>query len=532
MSTENAMYRTDEGIEIQPVYTSADLEGWEEKTALGAPGELPFTRGIYPRMYRERPWTIRQLAGFGSARDTNGRLRLLLEQGATGVNCVFDYPTNRGYDSDLPLAEGDVGQGGVAVDTLADMQALFDGIPLDRMSVSLVLSHPVGAGAILAMYFAAAAARGYRVEHLSGTLQNDFMMETVVLTAPNTLEPRFSFRLSMDVVEHCLQHAPRWNPISYTGYNYREAGANAVQEIALTFANALETVRELKRRGHAVDAVAPRLSFFFSAGNDLFAEAAKFRAARRLYARLMTEQLGARVPRSGMLRFHVQTAGSALTAQQPLNNITRAAYHALAAVLGGTQSLHVSAFDEALCVPSEEAALTALRVQQILLEETRVAQTVDPLAGSYYVERLTDELEEQIAGYLSQIEVQGGLVAAVERGWVHAQILDNAYRRELELAVGTRRQVGVNCYKLEESVTTPVFQVPPTRAAQVANLERWRGARDGKAAAEALSGLRRAVERGENTMPGLLDAVRAGATLGECAEVFRTMGGGWRQPLF
>ncbi|MFF1720359.1 acyl-CoA mutase large subunit family protein [Streptomyces sviceus] len=518
---------SDSGIPVDAVYTDRG-----ERTAPGElPGEPPFTRGVRPLMYRERSWAVRQLAGFGRPEDTNARLRLLLEHGATAINTVFDFPTNRGYDSDAPIARADAGQGGVAVDSVEDMLALYDGIPLDEVSVSIVVSHPVAAGAVLAMYLVAAEQRGYRMEDLRGTLQNDFMMETVVLTAPSVLEPAFAFRLSTDVVEFCLKRVPRWNAVSYTGYNYREAGADAVQEVALVVAHAVATAEEMVRRGHPVDSFASRLTAFFSADNDFFEEIAKYRAARRVYATVFADRLGAVEPRSRMLRYHVQTAGSALTAQQPLNNITRAAYHALAAVLGGAQSLHVSAYDEALSIPSQSAALTALHTQHILRYETGTDRTADPLAGSHYVESLTDAVEERVRGLLAQIDDLGGLVAAVEQGWVHKHLLANAYERQLAIEDGSRIVVGVNRFTSPEPLHIDPFRVPATLRPQEEKLARLRATRDSVGVGAALDSLRQAVTAAENTMPFLLDAVRAGATLGECCDVFRTLHGGWRQPL-
>ena len=522
---------TESGIPVKPLYTPDDIAGLDYMSQLGFPGQPPYTRGIYPAMYKGQHWTIRQLVGFGTAEDTNQRLRFLLGQGATGTNTVFDYATNRGYDSDAPIAEGDAGQGGVAIDCLDDMLRLYEGIPLDKVSNSLVLSHPVAAGVIFAMYLAAAEQLGYQWDQLRGTLQNDFLMETVVLTAPNILQPGFSFKLSLDAVEFATQHVPKWNPISYTGYNYRETGANAVQEVSLVIANALATAQEMLHREHPIDTFAPRLSSFFSADNDLFEEVAKYRAARRIYAHLFQDRLGAQNPKSTMLRFHVQTAGSALTAQQPLNNITRAAYHALAAVLGGAQSLHVSAYDEALCIPSELAALTALRTQQILLYETGASRTIDPLAGSYYVESLTAEIEKRIMDYIEELDRQGGLVAAVEQGWVHRDLMRNAYERELAIADGTRKVVGVNCF--QESTTAPIeiFRVPETVERQKTKLERLRATRDSLKVEQALKSLREEAANNRNTLPPLLEAVKSGATLGECCDVFRSLHGGWRQPL-
>lgn len=524
--------QTESGIPIKPLYTPSDVAGLDYISQLGFPGQPPYTRGIYPDMYNGQHWTIRQLVGFGTAEDTNQRLRLLLEQGATGTNTVFDYATNRGYNSDNSLAEGDVGQGGVAIDCLDDMLRLYDNIPLDRVSNSLVLSHPIAAGVIFAMYLAAAEKLGHDWSQLRGTLQNDFLMETVVLTAPNILQPDFSFKLSLDVVEFATQHVPRWNPISFTGYNYRETGANAVQEAGLVIANALATAQEMQRRGYNIDTFAPRLSSFFSADSDFFEEIAKYRAARRIYAHLFHERLGTQNARSLMLRFHVQTSGSALTAQQPLNNISRAAYHALAAVLGGAQSLHVSAYDEALCIPSEIAALTALRTQQILLLETGVSKTVDPLAGSYYVESLTGDMEKRITDYIEEIDRLGGLVAAVQQGWVHRDLMRNAYERELAIADGTRKVVGINCFEDSTSAPIEIFRVPETVERQVAKLEHLRATRNTLKVEHILAALRKAAQDNENTLPVLLDAVKSGATLGECCDVFRSLYGGWHQPLF
>ncbi|KQL49678.1 hypothetical protein AN963_08120 [Brevibacillus choshinensis] len=524
-------FATESGIPIQPYYTSLSIDQ-DDPAKLGQPGEYPFTRGIHPNMYRSRTWTFRQLAGFATAKDTNHRFRLLLEQGATGINCVFDFPTNRGYDSSHPFAEGDVGQGGVAIDTLEDMMTLFDGIPLNQTSVSLVLSHPVAAGVIFAMFLAAAERKGYSYHDLQGTLQNDFMMETVILTAPNTLHPSFSFKLSMDVVEYCTKHVPKWNPISFTGYNYREAGANAVQEAALLIANALETSNEMIRRGCEIDQFAPRLSAFFSSDNDFFEEIAKFRAARRIYARLFQERFQPNNLRSSMLRFHVQTSGSALTAQQPINNVIRSSYHALAAVLGGAQSLHVSAYDEAICIPTEASAITALRTQQILLLETGVTKTADPLGGSYYIESLTNAIEEKMEKYLLQIEELGGLVKAVEQGWVHNELIQTAYERERAITQGKCKVVGVNCYTESAPIEIGTFKVPETLSRQTANIEKNSHSRNQTNVNHAIAELRDAVQNNLNTIPFLIEAVKVGATVGECSNVFRELHGGWHQPLF
>ncbi|BCB74929.1 methylmalonyl-CoA mutase family protein [Phytohabitans flavus] len=521
---------TESGIPVPPLYGPEDAVG-DYGTQLGVPGSPPYTRGVYPTMYSGRAWSIRPLAGFGTVEDTNRRLRLLLDEGATAINTVFDYPTNRGYDSDDEWARADAGLGGVAVDSIDDMVDLYDGVPLDEVSVSLVLSHPVAAGAILAMYLAAAKRRGFDPARLSGTLQNDFMMETVVLTAPSVLEPEFAFRLSMDVTEYCTRHLPRWHPVSFTGYNYREAGADAVLEVALVVANAVATVEAMRARGLPVDPVARRLSAFFTAGSDLFEEVAKYRAARRVYHGVMTERFDPMDERSTRLRFHVQTSGSALTAAQPLNNVARAALHGLAAVLGGAQSLHISAYDEALCIPSETAALTALRTQQILLSETGVTRSIDPLAGSYLVEHLTDEVESRVRKILANIDGMGGLVRAVDTGWVHARILDLACQATADIDEGRRPVVGVNVSANQAPTTVETFDVPETLPKQGERLMRLRSNRDNDAVTNALHRLEQCVVDGTNTMPALIAAAEAGATLGQCCDVFRHHHGGWRQPL-
>ncbi|AZK97982.1 MULTISPECIES: methylmalonyl-CoA mutase family protein [Streptomyces] len=511
-------------------YYTALPPGTDAET-LGKPGEPPYTRGPYGSMYRDVPWTVRPLAGFGTASDTNARLRMLLEEGATAVNTVFDYPTNRGYDSDDPVASADAGLGGVAVDSVDDVLELYEGIDLESVSVSLVLSHPVAAGVILAMYFAAAQERGIPLEALRGTLQNDFMMETVVLTAPQVLDPGFALRLAVDVVEYCTAAAPRWHPVSFAGYNYREAGADAVLEIALVVANAIATAQCMEARGHPFDSYARRLSGFLAAGNDLIEETAKFRAARRVYHRELSRRFRPLDPASTRLRFHVQTSGSTLTSRQPLNNIIRATVQALAAVLGGAQSLHVSAYDEAVGIPTPEAALTALRTQQILLKENGLAHSVDPLAGSYLIEHVTDELDARATAVLDEIEGQGGLVAAVESGWVHARLLDQAYNTTCMTDSGELPVVGVNCCVTSGEPPLEVFTPPHAAERQAHKLARLRARRDHRAVAAALDDLTACVKRGDSTMPALLAAAAARATVGECAQVFRTAHGHWHQPL-
>jgi methylmalonyl-CoA mutase N-terminal domain/subunit len=523
-------FSTLSGLPIQPVYTPEDLHWLDYQRDLGYPGDPPFTRGIHPTMYRGRLWTMRQLAGFGPPEETNKRYKLLLSQGATGVNGVFDYPTLRGFDSDHPEAEADVGRGGVAIDSLEDMMILFEGIPIDEISVSLVTCQPVGTVPVLAMYLAQAEKRGIPFEKLAGTTQNDFLMETAVTIGWNILPPRYSFKLSCDVIEYCVKHAPRWNPISIAGYNYREAGANAVQELGLCLAHGIACVEDLLSRGMGVDDFAPRISFFLNSHNDFFEEIAKFRAARRLWCRIMTERFGARNPRSKKFRFHVQTAGSALTAQQPLNNITRAAYHALAAVLGGAQSVHIDGYDEALCTPTETAALIALRTQQILQHETNVTSVVDPLGGSYFVENLTEEMERQAADYITRIEKLGGLVEAANRGWIHDEITDSAI--EYQKAIESREMsvVGVNCHTMEDQ-PVEIFVQPETLSRQTAKLAGLRNRRDGMAVRGALETIREACRRMDNVMPSVLEAAKVSTTVGEIAEVFREEWGCWDPPL-
>jgi methylmalonyl-CoA mutase N-terminal domain/subunit len=429
-------YETLSGFDIEPLYTPQDLRDGDYLRDLGFPGEAPYIRGVHPTMYRGRTWTHRQLAGFGPPEETNKRYKFLLNQGATGINGVFDYPTLRGYDSDDPDVYADVGRGGVSIDSIEDMRILFEGIPIDEVSVSLVTCQPICNISVQSMYFANAGNRGVPLNRLAGTSQNDFLMETAITIAPGVTPPKVSFRLSCDAIEFCTKYAPRWNPVSFSGYNYREAGCTAPQEIAFMIANAVACSEEMIRRGYAIDSFAPRLSFFLSAHNDFFEEIAKYRAARRIYCKIMKARFAPKDPRSLMFRFHVQTAGVALTAQQPLNNIARASYHALAAILGGAQSVHVDAYDEALCVPTELSSLTALRTQQILQSETGVTNTVDPLGGSYFLESLTNRMEDAIDGILTEIDSMGGIVKAVEKGWIHGEISAAAYQYQAKVESG------------------------------------------------------------------------------------------------
>jgi methylmalonyl-CoA mutase N-terminal domain/subunit len=525
--------KTLSGVPVRPIYAPDDLPDFDYRERLGFPGEEPFTRGVYHTMYRGRTWTQRQLAGFGPPEETNKRYKFLLAQGATGINGVFDYPTLRGYDSTDPEARADAGRGGVAIDTIEDMRILFEGIPVDRVSTSLVTCQPICNIIVQSMYFANALTRSIPLDRLAGTSQNDFLMETAIAVAPGVLPPEVSFKLSCDAIEYCSRRVPRWNPVSFAGYNYREAGCTAVQEAAFTIANAVACAEELIRRGFGVDQFAPRLSFFFSAHNDFFEEVCKYRAARRLWARVMKERFGAREARSMMLRFHVQTAGVSLTAQQPLNNITRAAYQALSAVLGGAQSIHVDAYDEALCVPTELSSLTALRTQQILQSETGVTATIDPLGGSYYIEALTDELEKAMAGVLDEIDRMGGVVEAVRRGWIHQEISNAAYDYQRRIEAGEQVVVGVNAFRIEdEKLPIELFELPETLRIQEKKLERIRKERSDSDVRKTLDRVAAACDRGENLMEVMVEAVKARTTEGELAGVLKKHYGVWDPPLF
>lgn len=515
-------FETTSGIEIARVYDPSDVST-DYARDLGYPGEYPFTRGIYPTMYRGRHWTMRQYAGFGTAEETNRRYRYLLDHGQTGLSVAFDLPTQMGYDSDAPMAEGEVGRVGVAIDTLDDVRVLFDGIPLDQVSVSMTIN--ATAAILLAFYIALADERGVPREKLSGTVQNDILKEYIARgTYIYPVEP--SLRLITDIFAFCAQEVPRWNTISISGYHIREAGATAAQEIAFTFANALEYVERARAAGLAIDQFAPRLSFFFAAHNDLFEEVAKFRAARRLWARLMRERYGAS-DESCRLRFHTQTGGVTLTAQQPLNNVVRVTVQALAAILGGTQSLHTNAYDEALALPTEESARLALRTQQILATESGVTETVDPLGGSYYVEALTDALEAKAREYLKKVEELGGAARAIP--FFQEEIHRSAYEHQLAIERGERLIVGVNVYRTEEGpprIEQPDF--PALEARQKQKLAEVRRRRDEAAVRRALEAVGEAARGTGNLMPPLIEAVKAMATLGEISDVLRAEWGVYR----
>ncbi|MBS7288194.1 MAG: methylmalonyl-CoA mutase family protein [Candidatus Freyarchaeota archaeon] len=517
-------FKTASEIEVKRIYTPLDFSDNEYLEKLGFPGEYPFTRGVYETMYRGRLWTMRQYAGFGTAEESNRRFKYLLSQGQTGLSVAFDLPTQMGYDSDHPLAAGEVGRVGVAVDSLRDVEILFDGIPLDKVSTSMTINAPTAV--ILAMYIALAEKRGVPLSELRGTVQNDILKEYIA-RGMYIFPPKPSMKLVVDVIEYCAHNMPLWNPISISGYHIREAGADAVQEVAFTLADGIEYVRTVMERGLDVDRFAGRLSFFFSAHNNFFEEIAKFRAARRLWARIMKEMFGAKSREAMMLRFHVQTAGSTLTAQQPLNNIARVAIQALAAVLGGAQSLHTNSYDEALALPSEEAVKVALRTQQIIAYEMGVADTIDPLGGSYYVEWLTDMIEEEALKYIERIENMGGMVAAIEKGYVQGEIFRKAYSFQKQLERGEKIIVGVNMFREEEKLRVPVHRIDPSVEEKAkSSLERLRRERDNKRVGKALDRVRRESEKGEeNLMPAIIEAVKAYATLGEVCGVLREVYG-------
>lgn len=500
---------------------------------LGAPGQFPFTRGVHPAGYASRPWTVRQLAGFASAPATNARYRMLLAQGATGINGVFDYPSLRAFDSDHPQALADVGRGGVAVDVPADFEDLFSGIALDEVSVSLVSSQPIGAVAHLAMYLRVASARGIDLGSLAGTSQNDFLMETAITIAPKALPPAASFRLECDLAEFAATHLPRWNPVSISGYNYREAGADAPLEMALVLAHGQAVARELLRRGCAPISFLPRLSFFLCAHNDLFEEVAKFRALRRMWSRWVRDELGVEDPRCQRFRFHTQTSGATNVARFAHVNIARSALQGLAAVLGGTQSLHLNGYDEALSIPTEHAAMTALRTQYVLLHETGVADVPDPLGGSWLVESLTDGIEAAAIEVLDEIDARGGVVAATEDGWVHRELARLAFAHQRELESGQQLVVGINSHLDGADEPPPAFALPDDTAhVQRTRLEQLRAQRDPIRAQAARERLSADCRSGDNVMPAALAAAEADVTIGEFGDVFRDAFGTWEFPLW
>lgn len=515
-------------FEAQRLYTPLDIEDFDYGEKLGFPGQYPFTRGVQPTMYRGRLWTMRAYAGFATAEETNARYKYLLEAGQTGLSVAMDLPTQIGLDSDHELSHGEVGKVGVAIDSLADMEALFDGIPLDKVSTSMTINGP--AAVLLAMYVAVAEKQGVKPEALKGTIQNDILKEYIA-RGTYIFPPRPSMRLITDTFEYCSKNIPKWNTISVGAYHIREAGASEVQEIAFAFANAMAYIDAAIKAGQKVDDFAPGISWIFTAGLDFFGEVAKFRAARRLWARIMKERYGASVPKAQMLRVHVHTAGSVLTAQQPLNNVVRITWQALSAVLGGIQSMACCAYDEAIALPTEESATLALRTQQLLAYESGVTDTIDPLAGSYYIETLTDKIEKEAYDYIDKIDRMGGAVAAIEQGYMQQEMAAHAYEYQHEVELGKRTVIGVNKFNdskklAEQDVLTADLSVGER---QIVRLEKMKAARDNEAVKAALEKLREAAKGTENLMPYLIDAVKTYATLGEICGVLREEFGEYKQ---
>jgi len=524
-----ASFQTVSLQEIERLYTPDNLSDLDFDRDLSFPGQFPYTRGIHPTGYRGKFWTMRQFAGFGTPEETNARFKYLLKEGQTGLSVAYDLPALMGYDADSPLAEGEVGKCGVAVSSLADIEVLFDGIPLEKVTVSQTINAP--ASVFLAMFLVVAEKQGADWKKISGTLQNDILKEYIA--QKEWIYPiRSAMKLVVDTFEFCSNEVPRYNPISVSGYHIREAGATALQELAFTLRDGIEYVEWGRRAGLDVDQFVPRLSFFFNAHNDFFEEIAKYRAARRIWARVMKQQFGAENERTMKLRFHTQTAGVSLTVQQPLNNIARVAIQALAGVLGGTQSLHTDAYDEALALPTDNAALIALRTQQIIAEETGVANTVDPLGGSYFVEALTNKMEAGALDYFDRIEAMGGMVEAVEKGFPQREIQESAYQYQKALESGDQTIVGVNKYRMDdEPQEVPILQIDESvRNHQVERLEQTRSRRDNGAVAKSLDRLRVAAQRGDNTMPATIEAVRAYATLGEVCSALRDVYGVYEEP--
>lgn len=521
-------FHTTSGISIKRLYSPEDVENLDYIRALGFPGEFPFTRGVHATMYRGRLWTMRQFSGFGTAEQTNKRFKYLLKEGETGLSVAFDYPTIIGQDSDDPMSQGEVGICGVAISSLQDMEVLFDGIPLDRVTTSMTINGP--AAMLLAMYVAMGDKQGVPRRMLGGTTQNDMLKEFFAQKLC-IFPPKPSVKLATDIIEYCTEHLLKWNPVSISGYHIREAGSNAVQELAFTLADGIAYVESTLERGLKVDDFAPRLSFFFAAHNNFFEEVAKFRAARKLWAQIMKERFKAKNPRSLWMRMHIQTSGCTLTARQPVNNVIRVAMQSLAAILGGTQSLHTNSFDEALALPSEEAVRIALRTQQIIAHESGVAETVDPLAGSYCVEALTAQMEERAMEYINRIDDMGGVVSAIEKGFFQKEIADSAYKYQQETDRKERVLVGVNEYTVKEDwVPLEILRVEPrVEEEQLARLQKLRKERNNKKVREVLDSLHEAAVRGENLMPLIIKAVKAYATLGEICNVFREVFGEYRE---
>ncbi len=528
----DALFESISGVPVKPLYTPDDIEELDYLRDLGFPGEHPFTRGVRHNMYRGRLWTMRQFSGLGTAMDSNKRYHFLLDRGQTGLSVAFHMPTIMGVDSDNPRAKGEVGRCGVAIDSLEDMEVLFDGIPLDKVSTSMTINAP--AAVLLAFYIGVAEKQGVSADKISGTIQNDILKEYIAQKSW-IFPPEPSIRIITDILAFCSEHVPRWNTISISGYHIREAGSTAAQELAFTLADGFAYVEAGMKAGLDVDVFAPRLSFFFDAHLDFFEEIAKFRAARRIWAREMKGRFKAKKKESLLLRFHTQTAGCSLTAQQPENNIIRTAYEALSGVLGGTQSLHTNSMDETLALPSEKAAQIALRTQQVIAFESGVADTIDPLAGSYYVESLTNRLEKEAYDYFEKIEHMGGIVKAIEKGFPQKEISDAAYRYQREIEEKKRIIVGVNDYVIEdEKIEIPVLVIDPeVERIQVERIKALRERRDNDSVAKRLEALKKAAEGTENLMPPILEAARAYATLGEIIDVLKEVFGEFKEiPIF
>ena len=521
-------FETISETEVKRIYTPADVAGLDYDKDLGFPGEYPYTRGVQPTMYRGRFWTMRQYAGFASARESNRRYRYLLEQGGKGLSVAFDLPTQIGYDSDHSLSQGEVGKVGVAIDSLADMEILFDRIPLDKVSTSMTINAP--ASVLLAMYIAVGEKQGVSADKLTGTIQNDILKEYAA-RGTYIFPPRPSMRIITNIFEYCAREVPRWNTISISGYHIREAGSTAAQEVAFTLADGIAYVQAAVDAGLKVDDFAPRLSFFFNSHLDFLEEVAKFRAARRLWARIMKDRFKAQNPKSLMLRFHTQTAGCSLTAQQPENNIIRVAYQALAAVLGGTQSLHTNSMDEALSLPTQKSVTIALRTQQLVAYESGVTDTIDPLAGSFYVESQTDRIEREARDYIARIDEMGGATEAIEQGFIQREIQDSAYRYQKAVEDGRRVVVGVNKFQVEEEPPRDLLRVDPSvREEQVAALAELKAGRSAGDVEAALAALKSAAQGDDNLMPPIIQAVRVYATLGEICDTLRGVFGEYTAP--
>lgn len=520
-------FSTVSDLEVKGLYTPEDIQDIDYSRDIGFPGIYPFTRGVQPSMYRGRLWTMRMFSGLGGPEETNKRFHYLLSHGETGLSIAFHYPTLMGYDSDSPMSRGEIGKCGVAIDTLKDMEILFEGIPLDRVTTSMTINPP--ASILLAMYIVVAEKQGVSKKEIGGTIQND-MLKEFIAQKTFMLPPKPSLRIIVDTIEYCTKEVPRWNTISISGYHIREAGATAVQELAFTLADGMAYVEAAMERGLNVDDFAPRLSFFFDSHIDFFEEIAKFRAARRMWSKIMRERFMAKNPRSWMLRFHTQTAGCSLTAQQPYNNVVRTAYEALAAVLGGTQSLHTNSLDETYAIPTEEAVTIALRTQQILAEETGVANTIDPLAGSYFVEALTHQVEEQAWDYIRKIDEMGGMVAAIERGFPQAEVADSAYKYQKQIDSAEKVVVGVNKYVTDHPPITIWRMKPEIEERQLRRLREVKQTRNNQKIKGLLQEIRKASQNGENLMPHIINAVREYASIQEICDVWREVFGRYSDP--